>query len=648
MRRDYWPTNGTKHHDISKSGLYINAEISGYLDTDSQTLLIAAKGMGKTLLLRAKKKIVEDNSEGIEIIPRHREYDTPKFTGTFPKRGLDNVSFWKDLWKSSIIFSILSHTWNKEDFKEEQLFNHIEELDIDDKFIYNLIDDIYESNSNLPSYYLMELLRKGNKTVQQFLKTAYKVEALSDKFINHSVVVFIDAFDQTLTEHFAHSLSTWRCAQLGLAKSVNDLNTHNRHIKVYATIRQEAYAGFVDDDREVIKGISLLLEYSKNELRAMLEHAIKKYTKYNTISDFCRLSKLHNGWCGQEEDIFDYIYRHSTATPRSIIYLGKVISDKQLNLKDTDEAEDTIRRLVNEAGTNNLYRDYLLGQKRIFLKTLNSEERIKKILGLIPSNVLTGKALFSINKRFSEIIGVDQYRCHPFCELFNIGLLGTIRRSASTNNIQQYFRKSYEFNWIQNEIVKNDNIYLMHPSLHSAITEDKLDYYLNSSNIIGDERPWVSPEDKKIFPLIFISHSSSDKEYVDKMLPIFEDTVNQIIPSTFWYDKWSIRAGGNIHQEIEKGVAGSDFVIVCISSESLNSGWVEKEWRTKHYDEITSKRIQVIAIIIDGTEPSNLPGFLKTKKAITLPPYGDDNYSVVFHGICRDILHYLIEANSCK
>lgn len=648
VKKDYWPIDGTKHHDVSRSSLYTNTPIDRFLDGDSKTLIVAAKGMGKTLLLRAKKKILEDDSEGTLIIPRNSQYDEPQLHGSFPKQGLDSVSFWEDLWKCSIIFSILSHSWvhDIENIDTKKLWDYIDKLEIDTAFKNDLKKDITESTENNPSYYLAELLSKGLSDTHQFFRKSYLVDAISDKYINNSVAVFIDGFDQTLTRHFSHSLSTWRSAQLGLAKASHRLNTQNRHVKVYASIRQEAYAGFLDDDREVVKGSSLLLEYSSNELFIMIEHAIKKYTNYENLKDFCHLSFIYNGWCKQEEDLFSYIYRHLTATPRAIIYFGNVINDAKLESLKQNDIEDIFRDKVNKTGSENLYQDYLLGQKKIFLDTLDSEEKIKILLSLIPANVLHDKALKSINKKFSELIGLEESNSHPFCELYNIGLIGTIRTSTTSNKRIQYFRKPYEFDWVLHDIVKESTTFLVHPSLHAAVTKGRNNYYLNPSNIIGDERAWNMPENNKIFPLLFISHSSIDKTRIESIVPIFEDNINRIIPSTLWYDEWSIRAGEDIHQEIEKGVEDSDFVIVFISKDSLLSGWVEKEWRTKHYDEISRKRIQVIALIIDDTSPSELPGFLNTKRAIILPKRDSEQYSEIFTDIGNDIAYYITERNN--
>ena len=142
-------------------------------------------------------------------------------------------------------------------------------------------------------------------------------------------------------------------------------------------------------------------------------------------------------------------------------------------------------------------------------------------------------------------------------------------------------------------------------------------------------------------PLVFLSHSSVDKDFISRIFPIFEHYMNLVYPSLFWYDAWSIRAGQNIHQEVERGIEGSDIVLVFISKSSLASGWVEKEWRSKHYDEITSKEIQVVPIIIDSTQPEALPAFLKTKKA---PSYylGDEaTEKKTLKQLAEDVAHHI-------
>jgi len=141
---------------------------------------------------------------------------------------------------------------------------------------------------------------------------------------------------------------------------------------------------------------------------------------------------------------------------------------------------------------------------------------------------------------------------------------------------------------------------------------------LNRVNIIGTDRPWVRKSGHNGIPQIFISHSSIDKPALEEILPALADKLNLRFPADLWFDKWKIRGGDDIHQKVERGVEGSDIVILFASSSSLKSGWVDKEWRTKHLEEINSGEIRVITAVLNGTTPNELPSFLRLKLAIVL------------------------------
>jgi hypothetical protein len=102
--QDTWPIDGTQHHDIGRQSIYLNHAITAFLDSDRKTILIAPKGLGKTLLLRAKKRILEGAGHGRTVIPRHQEYDDAQLHGSLPQSGLNDMDLWKDAWRAAIIF----------------------------------------------------------------------------------------------------------------------------------------------------------------------------------------------------------------------------------------------------------------------------------------------------------------------------------------------------------------------------------------------------------------------------------------------------------------------------------------------------------------------------------------------------------------
>jgi hypothetical protein len=444
------------------------------------------------------------------------------------------------------------------------------------------------------------------------------VDDISDRLITSGVSVFIDAFDQSLQETFPGNLDAWRAGQLGLAKATHTLFTKNHHVKVFATIRQEAWAGFVDQDRQVIKGKSLILEPTDTDLKKLFLNAVRRYTSKSTTEDFLGVPSIRNVYCHENEDCFRYILRHSSSSPRSLMQFGKALDEAELTFFEPEERMRRIRDVIDDTSAENIFEDYLESQKQMFMKTLSTEERLRTLLNLIPANVLTAASLASINKRFCALTGQDHEKSHPFCELFNSGLIGQIRFDGATGDQFQYFRHSHEFDWNQEEILKDGAIYVLHPGLVSHLAKTS-HLHLNRFMVIEPGRPWMARDGHTGIPTIFISHSSMDKPALEPFLDALQDELNLKLPSDLWIDKRKIVPGDNIHVEVERGVIGSDIVVLFASSSSLKSGWVDQEWRLLHEKEIAEHRTRVIVAIIDEAKPSELPAMLKAKLAAICP-----------------------------
>jgi hypothetical protein len=105
---------------------------------------------------------------------------------------------------------------------------------------------------------------------------------------------------------------------------------------------------------------------------------------------------------------------------------------------------------------------------------------------------------------------------------------------------------------------------------------------------------------------VFISHSSKDKNFARKLATDLQDR-----GYSPWLDEWKILAGQSIPQEISSALRDSDFVLVLLSVNSVNSHWVEREWQEKYWDEVNSRKIKVIPVLLEECE---IPHLLRTKK----------------------------------
>jgi hypothetical protein len=105
---------------------------------------------------------------------------------------------------------------------------------------------------------------------------------------------------------------------------------------------------------------------------------------------------------------------------------------------------------------------------------------------------------------------------------------------------------------------------------------------------------------------VFISHSSTDKRTA---VAISVDLANRgHVP---WLDEWEIAAGDSIPVKISDGLEQSDFVLVLMSAIAVESGWVEAEWTAKYWEEVNTREVRVIPVLL---EECKVPALLRTKK----------------------------------
>ncbi len=105
---------------------------------------------------------------------------------------------------------------------------------------------------------------------------------------------------------------------------------------------------------------------------------------------------------------------------------------------------------------------------------------------------------------------------------------------------------------------------------------------------------------------VFISHASENSDFATRLS---DDLI--VRGHEPWLDKWEIRVGDDIVQSVERGVSESDYVAILLTPEAVNSGWVDREWRIKYWDEVQSGRIQVLPALV---LPCDIPPLLKTKR----------------------------------
>src|SRR3990172_23938 len=104
---------------------------------------------------------------------------------------------------------------------------------------------------------------------------------------------------------------------------------------------------------------------------------------------------------------------------------------------------------------------------------------------------------------------------------------------------------------------------------------------------------------------IFISHSSKDKEFVRQLGRDLAEFGHHP-----WLDEWEIKVGECIPTKIQQGLADSDYLILVLSQHSVESGWVEREWKDKYWEEVEKGKVLILPVIV---QECIIPRLLKTK-----------------------------------
>jgi len=251
----------------------------------------------------------------------------------------------------------------------------------------------------------------------------------------------------------------------------------------------------------------------------------------------------------------------------------------------------------------------------MFFRGADIQHFINKFIGSINSTVLSLSNMQRLSARFLSD-GVWRGTEHPFCLLFNLGLLGYVEHEPSSPARRQTFRKPYQFNWSFEEImpINPASYYLLHPCLHHAVQQRNPNFSYNRVRI-GDELPWTEKDDETVAEekiKIFISYSHDDWDAVKPLVDTLEDMMNlKTAGHDIWLDRWKMIGGRWIQDQMTAGVKASDFLIPVFSTNSLKSAAVAVEWKAKFAEKLNANDDRVLPVILEDVGFGDLPEFLR-------------------------------------
>lgn len=141
----------------------------------------------------------------------------------------------------------------------------------------------------------------------------------------------------------------------------------------------------------------------------------------------------------------------------------------------------------------------------------------------------------------------------------------------------------------------------------------------------------------------FISHSSKDSEFVEKLYYNLQEKKVRC-----WYAPKDLGYGAKFRGEIGKLIKNSDKFIVVLSSNSINSYWVEDEIEAAIESEIENKVEKIIPIMIDvDVLKEKKEWFRKIKRSLNIADFSDWKNPLSYRKNLKKLKEAINRKSSC-
>ena len=509
-----WATDANQIDMLDlESILFRNGAIDDFLNSRHRHFISATKGFGKTLLLTCKRQLLTRSSasagQAVTLVPEGRPYlDFMSEMRTLSVRyesPLADLSNTKRLWSAAFRISAISH--------------HPSVIDPSDAVECQPFPDRIRrwlAGAKIqPTVVFKELTALRVSELNRLIDGTETFLDQKMRQIHGGVCFFIDKVDQAI-RHLARD--AWIAIQAGLIEAAWETMNANSHLKVFASIRQEAFSNYQSDIKSNLFGATTTLNYSEEELQSLLDRLARCYEGCRSFADFLGLNVVRHGRRPAPEDSFRYVRRHTCGRPRDLVAIASEISSKRSSL-----SEKRLREIVQQTSATVVVSN-IFDEVRVFLNCLDDREARLRFLAAIPSNILEKGDAIRVCEEFNglepgtlEHFGEDSSAIfHPFRDLYLAGLLGVVQPDPETGHAIQRFRRPHDPLTQWAAALPDSPVYLVHPALDTFIqAQHTRTAFLQFQHVpVGDNLLW-----EPHFPLLLQVERQlqkiDDREFVD-------------------------------------------------------------------------------------------------------------------------------------
>ena len=480
--------------DLSARELHQTPGIEGFLapHRGDKFIVVATKGFGKTLLLKAKRAALQERAA---CLPQDSLLDKPIGDKIFSADMIalyTHLEPWVNVWLMAIALATLKRLGMVDDLRVGSRLHAL----VTDDSLRGVIDH-FVNLLDLPRNEFFKCVNDTNTRLVPRLRT-----------IATPVAIFIDSVDEYFNKHITHRSShtsdtglrapgIWYYSQMGLVQVAYELRRISHHLKVFASVRKEAFAKFsgVTSMVQQYRGSAVDLSYSKASLREIFLNNVQREKEKNLcaprqlradpIGAFVGRSTVTHSYTGEEEDVFDYVYRHTLQRPRDLMTLGQMLSTVP---PEERRNEARLKATVNRAATE-IAEEYL-NEIAPYIGELD----LPRLLSLVPRHILTREQLGAVREEYAaatEAAG-GQPEGDVFAILYRAGLLGWIHRDLVSGAQVQRFLLPGDEPLDRGRELPESSHYLVHPILAEIVVQYRPDYAhsIDTVNVVGAGRPW--------------------------------------------------------------------------------------------------------------------------------------------------------------
>jgi len=247
------------------------------------------------------------------------------------------------------------------------------------------------------------------------------------------------------------------------------------------------------------------------------------------------------------------------------------------------------------------------------------------------SNANERKAMNNNKKLFIEKFLKGGAKCIPLVGGLIEEIIFGFKEDVETEKEQEKLHALIK-DFVSNSDVQQENIaqILLKQSLQAGFNDKiflKIEELINTLQSPPSDDEIIKDDTLPAMPRVFISHSSEDKPFVEKLA---NDLTEQGI--YVWFDAKELAIGDSIVGEVFKAIDTSDYFIAVLSENSVNSEWVKAEQNIALMRKFSDKGISIIPIKIDDcTVPTPLTDILYADFATT-------DYSSAINAVIKVLL----------